>query len=112
MQKVVRQLSHTVEFDFEQIEATTRQICQSGVTDESLHAATPAPDTLVDGAIARTAPTPTSASSVQKGLADGADTMLAHAEDLPLGFGFTDLLNNEDLDVEEHIDDNDDRMQQ
>lgn len=102
LKMVVRQLNHTVDFDFEQIEATTTQICRSDMSAEDLNRLQMAME-----------PAASSSRTVQKQETQGsaapegiprltnADKMLAHAEDLPLGFRFTDLLYmdfDEDLD--------------
>lgn len=93
---VVRQLNHTVDFDFEQIEAAASLVCRAALPEEprarSAHARVHKVDQLAQAAGVRPA------SPVVEERFANADNVLAHAEDLPLGFGFTDLLN---LDVDD-----------
>jgi hypothetical protein len=101
---VVRQLSHTVDFDFDDIEATTRKICEA---DEATVIQPIFGRLNVPFARVQTPMTPRPAAPVTPGLpavfAD-ADQTLAYAEDLPGGILFTDLLNmdllEEDLNLE------------
>jgi hypothetical protein len=95
LKMVVRQLNHTVDFDFEQIERSTTRICRSGALGHHRQGDPPVPilkmplsfNSPMPVAQAVT-PLPTPAERFAN-----PDNVLAHAEDLPLGFGFTDLLN-------------------
>lgn len=101
LRMVTRQLNHTVDFDFDEIEATTSQICQLGSPKRGREAMavsavleqvpSPAPRAERPGVAGRVSSHTT--SPVQRALYTDADKMLAHADVLPLGVGFTDLLN-------------------
>lgn len=90
---VVRQLNHTVDFDFDQIEASARQVCRPSAPEQSHEQLFERRRTETSPKAARPEPSPDASTDVQReGFAD-ADRLLASAENLPLGFGFTDLLN-------------------
>ena len=97
LRMVTRQLNHTVDFDFEQIEATTSQICQSGSPKQAhVSAAAKAVAQQIVHATAEETPEVArgvSSTTASPSLYTDADRMLAHADGLPLGVGFTDLLN-------------------
>ena len=90
---VVRQLNHTVDFDFDQIQASTGLVCQAALPDPPrARAAQYARLYRIDELAQAAGATPASSPAAEERFAN-ADNVLAHAEDLPLGFGFTDLLN-------------------
>lgn len=100
LRMVTRQLNHTVDFDFDDIEATTSQICQLGspkrgreamAVSAVLDQETPAPGAERPEAAGGIAFQTTSPAANK--VFTGADQILAHADVLPLGVGFTDLLN-------------------
>ncbi|ETN40756.1 uncharacterized protein HMPREF1541_05036 [Cyphellophora europaea CBS 101466] len=98
LRTVVQQLNHTVDFDFEEIEQRTRKVCAGERTADMLRkVATERPP---PGPAKVSKPFSTSTSTSTGRFAD-ADGMLAHAEDLPLGFGFTEVLNM-DSEEDEH----------
>jgi hypothetical protein len=102
---VVRQLSHTVDFDFDDIEATTQKICRADavVTGQSI---TGRLNILF--AREQTPATPRPAAPLTPGLPAlfvDADQTLAYAEDLPGGILFTDLLNMDLLEEDLSLDD-------
>lgn len=112
LREAIRQLSHTVDFDFDQIQATTDRICtskssgshftafQSRAADASSSLAEKTGPAAVAGQAERTKGSK-ALSPVSNGGLD-ADKMLAHAEDLFLGIDFEGVLNfgyDEDSDV-------------
>lgn len=91
---IVRQLNHTVDFDFDSIERHAAEARRASVskTDVTL-SNNPATYPLPSGEAEK--PDPAAASGEPIDHYADADRMLAHAEILPLGFGFVDLLNAE-----------------
>lgn len=106
LREVTRQLNHTVDFDFDQIQATTTVLCASracGNNSTPLHSrVTEAATNLMDGiepttidvSITETEDSRTEAATWSGRLAN-ADEVLAYAEDLSLGIDFEDILNFE-----------------
>lgn len=103
LRSVVEQLSHTVDFDFDSIEKKTKRVCQIEAGTMHDHNFSPSQfshASQFDSAMQMEAPTsswtpahlPLNFSTTMQSEADKA---LAQAEDLPLAFGFEDLLHSD-----------------
>lgn len=91
---VVNQLNHTVDFDFEQIEAEVSRSQQRRAQAMTIEAIL-APTDISTGPSQNMPAINTTLFEDGVGYATNADQMLARAEGLPAGFGFVDLLNAE-----------------
>jgi len=97
---VISELSHTVDFDIDHIESSVIRLCQGDVDDQQSiqrqlqqDLAIQAPDR--EGPVSPVIRTPLMerVEGVNFDPQNEADKMLAQAEELPMEFGFNDLLN-------------------
>jgi hypothetical protein len=98
---VTRELSHTVEFDIDQVESSVVRLCQSNVEEQSMYLQAPIAPPNQQVVISTDIPSMErvkSTSSAKVDLQNEADKMLAQAEELPMEFGFSDLLNLDNFD--------------
>lgn len=104
LREIIRQLNHTVDFDFDQIQATANNSCAPkssencfttsdfGPSDSSSGSAEEI-GTAVGYGLSEGTRFSTALSPSSDGHLIDADEMLAHAEDLSLGIDFEDILN-------------------
>lgn len=104
---VISELSHTVDFDIDQIESSVIRLCQDSVEDHQYIQRQRHQDSVIPLLDHQVAVSPgmrmpltegvENASSIHADPQNEADKMLAQAEELPMEFGFNDLLNLDDL---------------
>jgi hypothetical protein len=101
---VISELSHTVDFDIDQIECSVVRLCQSSVEAQDMQHIQQQDSIIpLDQQVTISAGMPLmerveSTYSVNVDPQNEADKMLAQAEELPMEFGFKDLLNLHDFD--------------
>lgn len=105
LREVVRQLNHTVDFDFDNIQSTNSRICAARLSNDE--DTIPRLDALDSGATLSERARPEAMEGVDENHGSStasslmpndrwmdADTMLAHAEDLALGIDLEAILHN------------------
>lgn len=104
LREVVRQLNHTVDFDFDRIQASNNRICATptpndGVTAHLFEALESWPGVANLSSIAAPGQSERNVTSQPSSIPNeppmDADTMLAHADDLTVGIDLEAILNHE-----------------